>query len=382
MIGVVHKVRFVSSGDSKFNKYIDYIDRNEAARNYKFEEFSLYNNYMDNPEKSGSLFTDNRDHLTKEELENLKDIFEKAQANKSMMWQDVFSFDNEWLEKQGLYNPKEHSVDEIKIRKAIRASMNELIKKEGFENLTYSASLHYNTDNIHVHVASVEINPTRDRGKRKPKTLINMKSKFANNLMDRSEELKKINYIIRDNLIDGQKKFGIKKDKEIKKLVQEVISKLPKDKRQWSYNYNSIQDVKPLLDNITKYYIGNYKEEEFKELEGMLDKEELVLKETYGEGETFRYKDYKKNKIDDLYTRMGNTLLKEIKADVKLEDNNRRLNAESNSHINRSYVGDIINFNQKDINRIKKAIGNDFDSMKNQNAYERLQRKIENDRGY
>lgn len=380
MIGVVHKVRFVSSGDSKFNKYIDYIDRDEAARNYKFEEFSLYNNYMDNPEKSGSLFTDNRDHLTKEELENLKDIFEKAQANKSMMWQDVFSFDNEWLEKQGLYNRKEHSVDEIKIRKAIRESMNELIKKEGFENLIYSASLHYNTDNIHVHVASVEINPTRSRGKRKPKTLINMKSKFTNNLMDRSEELKKINSIIRDNIIESQKEMGIKKDKEIKKLVQEVITKLPKDRSQWNYNYNSLHDVKPLLDEITTYYIENYKKEEFKELEGMLDNEELVLKETYGEGESFRYKDYKRNKIDDLYTRMGNTLLKEIKSDIKLEENNRRLNAQSN--MNQSYSRNIISFTQKDVNRIKKAIGNDFESMKNKNAYERLQSQIENDRGY
>ncbi len=380
MIGVVHKVRFVSSGDSKFNKYIDYIDRDEAARNYKFEEFSLYNNYMDNPEKSGSLFTDNRDHLTKEELENLKDIFEKAQANKSMMWQDVFSFDNEWLEKQGLYNRKEHSVDEIKIRKAIRESMNELIKKEGFENLIYSASLHYNTDNIHVHVASVEINPTRSRGKRKPKTLINMKSKFTNNLMDRSEELKKINSIIRDNIIESQKEMGIKKDKEIKKLVQEVITKLPKDRSQWNYNYNSLHDVKPLLDEITTYYIENYKKEEFKELEGMLDKEELVLKETYGEGESFRYKDYKRNKIDDLYTRMGNTLLKEIKSDIKLEENNRRLNAQSN--MNQSYSRNIISFTQKDVNRIKKAIGNDFESMKNKNAYERLQSQIENDREY
>lgn len=47
--------------------------------------------------------------------------------------------------------------------------MNELIKKEGFDNLLWSGSLHYNTDNIHVNVASVEINPTRkgrERGKR------------------------------------------------------------------------------------------------------------------------------------------------------------------------------------------------------------------------
>lgn len=210
MVGIVHKVRWIQSNSKKFSKYIDYIDREEAVRNYKFEDFSLYNDYMDNPSKSGNLFTADKDFLNEYERRNLKNCFSIAQENESLMWQDVFSFDNEWLEKEGLYDKKTGVLNEKKIIEAVRSSMNELIKKEGFDSLLWSGSLHYNTDNIHVHVASVEINPTgksRERGKRKPKTLINMKSKFANNLIDRSKEQKEINDMIIKNIIDGKKDF-------------------------------------------------------------------------------------------------------------------------------------------------------------------------------
>ena len=127
MVGVIHKVRFIQSGSKKFNDYINYIGRDEATRASNFEKFSLYNDYMSNPEKLGSLFTEDKDFLSKEESDSLKDIFSLAQKNGSLMWQDVFSFDNEWLEKNGLYDSKSHTVDEEKVIAAVRSTMNELI---------------------------------------------------------------------------------------------------------------------------------------------------------------------------------------------------------------------------------------------------------------
>ena len=82
---IVHKVRWVSCGNKKFKSYIDYIDRDEATRNHNFDDFSLYNDYMGNPEKSGSLFTEKNDYMTKKEIKELKKNFELAQKNKSMM---------------------------------------------------------------------------------------------------------------------------------------------------------------------------------------------------------------------------------------------------------------------------------------------------------
>lgn len=85
MVGIVHKVRWIESNSKKFSKYIDYIDREEAVRNYKFEDFSLYNDYMGNPSKSGNLFTSDKYFLNEYERRNLKNCFSIAQENESLM---------------------------------------------------------------------------------------------------------------------------------------------------------------------------------------------------------------------------------------------------------------------------------------------------------
>ncbi|MDH5064877.1 MobP2 family relaxase [Clostridium perfringens] len=376
MVGVINKVKFIRNGSSKFKNFIDYIDRSEATRKKNFDKYSAYNNYMGNPEKIGSLFTKDKHSLTEKEVKKLKKDFDKAQSNGSNMWQEVFSFDNEFLEANGLYDSENGALDEEKIQEATRRAMEELSKREGFKDLTWSASLHYNTDNIHVHIASVEINPSRERGKFKPKTLYNMKSSFVNSLLDKQKDLDKINLLIRDNLIQGKKEMSFKEDIEMRKMVKEIVQKLPSDKRQWHYNYNSMQEVRPLIDNLTKYYIETYKKDEFKELVDRLEKEDKFYKEVYGKRkvETTTYKD---NKIQDLYTRMGNTILKEIKEYVKEEDLKSQKKFE-NLHERWERNKNII-ITKQSISMMKKSLNNDINSMKNQREYEKLQSSIEYD---
>lgn len=376
MVGVINKVKFIRNGSSKFKNFIDYIDRSEATRKKNFDKYSAYNNYMGNPEKIGSLFTKDKHSLTEKEVKKLKKDFDKAQLNGSNMWQEVFSFDNEFLEANGLYDSENGALDEEKIQEATRRAMEELSKREGFKDLTWSASLHYNTDNIHVHIASVEINPSRERGKFKPRTLYNMKSSFVNSLLDKQKDLDKINLLIRDNLIQGKKEMSFKEDIEMRKMVKEIVKKLPSDKRQWHYNYNSMQEVRPLIDNLTKYYIETYKKDEFKELVDRLEKEDKFYKEVYGKRkvETTTYKD---NKIQDLYTRMGNTILKEIKEYVKEEDlksQKKFENLQEKWEINRNII-----ITKQSISMMKKSLNNDINSMKNQREYEKLQSSIEYD---
>lgn len=376
MVGVINKVKFIRNGSSKFKNFIDYIDRSEATRKKNFDKYSAYNNYMGNPEKIGSLFTKDKHSLTEKEVKKLKKDFDKAQSNGSNMWQEVFSFDNEFLEANGLYDSENGALDEEKIQEATRRAMEELSKREGFKDLTWSASLHYNTDNIHVHIASVEINPSRERGKFKPKTLYNMKSSFVNSLLDKQKDLDKINSLIRDNLIQGKKEMSFKEDIEMRKMVKEIVQKLPSDKRQWHYNYNSMQEVRPLIDNLTKYYIETYKKDEFKELVDRLEKEDKFYKEVYGKRkvETTTYKD---NKIQDLYTRMGNTILKEIKEYVKEEDlksQKKFENLQEKWERNRNII-----ITKQGISMMKKSLNNDINSMKNQREYEKLQNSIEYD---
>ncbi|MGM8259263.1 MobP2 family relaxase [Clostridium perfringens] len=376
MVGVINKVKFIRNGSSKFKNFIDYIDRSEATRKKNFDKYSAHNNYMGNPEKIGSLFTKDKHSLTEKEVKKLKKDFDKAQSNGSNMWQEVFSFDNEFLEANGLYDSENGALDEEKIQEATRRAMEELSKREGFKDLTWSASLHYNTDNIHVHIASVEINPSRERGKFKPRTLYNMKSSFVNSLLDKQKDLDKINSLIRDNLIQGKKEMSFKEDIEMRKMVKEIVQKLPSDKRQWHYNYNSMQEVRPLIDNLTKYYIETYKKDEFKELIDRLEKEDKFYKEVYGKRkvETTIYKD---NKIQDLYTRMGNTILKEIEEYVKEEDlksQKKFENLQERWERNKNII-----ITKQSISMMKKSLNNDINSMKNQREYEKLQSSIEYD---
>ena len=376
--GIIHKVRWTSSNNKAFKNYVDYIDRDEATRNYNFKKFSLYNDYMGNPKKSGSLFNMENDYFDEKGLKELKRKFSEAQHNNSPMWQEVFSFDNDWLEKHGLYDSKIHTVDEEKIRNAVRESMKFLIDNEELNNFVWSASLHYNTDNIHVHIAGVQLSNPKEYGYRKGKTLSGMKSKFANNLVSRRKEHNKINELIRENIIDDKDFLELKKDRVMKDKINEIIKKMPSDTRQWHYNYNTLYEVRPLLDELSKYYIDNYKKEDFKELEKNIDNEVQHLKETYGEGkeykfDKFRYENYKETKMKDLYTRLGNSFLKDIKEEIKIAKkiNSRQANSK----------GSFINFSKKDINRIKKSFNKELDNIKNQNRYQELQREIENNRG-
>lgn len=376
--GVVVVSKFVFSSSKTFSSYIDYMNRDEAIRNKSFNRYSLYNEYMGNPEKTTGLFNKDTDLMSENEKLNSKELFAKAQKNKSVMWQDVFSFDNKWLEKQGLYNPKTKELDEKKVKDAVRKSIEFAIEKKCIsETCTWNGAIHFNTDNIHVHVAICEPEPTIQRGKRTQKTLDVMKSKFVNELLDSKENFLDINNIIRKDIVDSKKNSKLKNDRKLKELTKNVIKNLPKDKKQWHYGYNTMNDSKKYLDEMTKYYIDNYKKEEFQELILKLDKQEEIYKETYGVGKRSKFKDYKQNKIDELYKRMGNAFLTEIKDSMKRQEelskaiNQKKINKSTNKN-------NPLIISKKELNDIKKALFNEFDSVKNMNVYQELQYKIDN----
>lgn len=368
-VGVVVISKFLISSNKKFKKYINYMGRDEAIRNEYFNRYSIYEDYMGNPEKTTGLFDSNSNCMSKEEKEYAQKLFEQAQQNGSVMWQDVFSFDNKWLEEQGIYDPITGSLDENKIKNAVRKAIDySLEKKDMKDTAIWNGAIHYNTDNIHIHVAICEPNPKTTRGKRTQKTLDKMKSVFVNELLNSRENYKDINNSIRNEIIDSNKKV---KDKKLKRLAKKVIKNLPDDKRQWHYGYNTMKEANKYLDEMTEYYIKTYKRKEYEELLEKLDKQEQILKEAYGEGGREKYKDYKQNKIDELYQRMGNAFLTEIK-NIQLE-NKKTYNKPFKKRYNKTILS------KKDINRINKALGNEVERAKNISYYEQLQQKI--DRG-
>lgn len=295
----------------------------------EFDLFFSYINYMKDEEKQGNLFTAKNSHLSKEETKTMKNMFELSQENNSPMWQDVISFDNKWLEKNGIYDSKFHTVDESRMQEIVRESMYKMLENENMQDSAiWTASLHYNTDNIHVHIATVEPHPTREekevydqqtgeykreyKGSRKPQSLDKLKSHVVNKIMDRSNEHEKINQLIRGTVQNKkQRDTVLANNRHTKNLFMKAMEELPNDKRQWKYGYESINNARPYIDKITDLYLKQYHRREMKELQQTLDKEVEVMKETYGEGS--QYKDYKQNKLDDLRRRMGNAVLTEMR---------------------------------------------------------------------
>src|SRR5699024_12555630 len=95
------------------------------------------------------------------------------------------------------------------------------------DNALWSASVHYNTDNIHIHIATVETDPTRERVKRKQGALDKMKSRVVNQILDRSDEYNKIDDLIRGTVhYKKDKKISFVVDTNTKKFIHVVLDLL------------------------------------------------------------------------------------------------------------------------------------------------------------
>ncbi|PHE04598.1 hypothetical protein COF62_31055 [Bacillus toyonensis] len=384
--GVVLKTKFVLPSSDAFQNYIDYVDREEAKGEVKLNPkmFETYQDYMGDSEKTSALFTEHAKRLTESEKKSLKEMFKTAHENGSIMWQDVISFHNPWLEKQGIYDEKTKTLDEKKLMDVTRLAMKEMQKREGLEKSSiWSAAIHFNTDNIHIHVATVEPFPTRERGKRKPKTLDAMKGKVVSNLLDRKQEQKQINDLIRNNMVGRKKEDSVFdwRNQHLKPLFLQIYKQLPSDKRQWQYSYNTIQPLKPEIDELSRRYIQHHHKKDYDQFLQKLDKEVKVFKEAYGEGkyDKKQYENYKTNKINDLYKRMGNAFLQEMKAYDKEQ---KRIHHMKKSKSFRKFQQNVSI--QYSMRKVEGAFKSEYESWKNQKYYERMQKEsaYQNERGY
>lgn len=341
MVGCIVKTKFVTPNSDIFGGYIDYIDRENAVRNEHISSYSIYTNYMGNPEKTSDLFTSVSNHLTEEEKEQLKNTYIKAQKNGSLMWQTVISFDNRWLEENGLWNSNTYMLDKNKLMNYCRSSVNAMLKAENLENAVWSAAIHYNTDNIHIHIATVEPTPTRRkmivdgkkelRGKFKLSSIEACKSRMVNQIVEHSLENQKINEIMRESIINSIRDDVLLENKDIVTQYLSVYNKLPSDKRAWKYGMNKIAALRPEIDKITSLYIQKYHGEEYKQLKELLANQNGIYSEAYGGKTNTEYID---NKIKDLYKRCGNRILASMKnfafSDLKEEESSSYIEAEIN----------------------------------------------------
>lgn len=325
--------QFKRPSNQKVGKYIDYIDRSDAQRNRSFKDYNFvekfgrddYTTYMSNPEKTSGLFTDTLDRLTEAQRQQLKEHFNVAQENGSPLWQTVFSFDNSFLIKNNIYNAKTQDLDEHRVMHAVRVAMAELKCKEQLnDTLVWTAAIHYNTDNIHVHIGMMEQQPSRElmefrgrmeyRGKMKQSSLEVMKSKFIHQFMDRTVELNHIQQLVRERLTRNIITFdNLTRTQDLMKRLNELYTILPDDKRLWRYKMTVMTDKKHLLDSISYDLMRYHDNSAYHDLMNALAEEEHLYHRLYGTGSHHRFEEYKQNKLDELYARAGNMILKELK---------------------------------------------------------------------
>jgi hypothetical protein len=278
--------------------------------------------------------------------------------------------------------------------------MKKMLDKEGIsESALWSASIHYNTDNIHIHIATVEPGrtqrPMRDNGEPKgvwrQSTLKAGKSSVVNAILMQQEENQIINDLIRKNIVGGKREKTIAYDKELRQAFLKVYQNLPSNKQYWNYNSTNLGNLnRKNLDELSKLYIQKFHKDDYEAFKQNVKKQQDKYKAAYGDGEKIvNY--YAENKEKELYERLGNSILKEMKEyDRRLEEEERQgrfqdkkmlhytLSRSLDNHaVNNQNIQSGLNTMGNAMYRINKAFRRNFQSLKNLAEYEKLQQKIE-----
>lgn len=400
--GVVCVTKFCKAHASQFESYINYIDRDEATRNDNSLKYNLYQDYMGNQDKTSSLFTETNNELNQQEKQQLKEVFQTAQDNGSLMWQTVISFDNRWLAENGLYRQAEQMLDEDRLKGIVRSAVGKMLKAENLENAVWSAAIHFNTDNIHVHVATVEPDPMREKreyiqyeekmvdGKKfkepirdssgqivkkeeykgtfKPRSIELCKSSVVNEILKERESNLQINHIIRESIVKQKKEHPLSKDKDLANAFLNLYEHMPDcAKNMWNYNNPIMAPLRDEVDQLSRLYLNKYHLGELKELQKRLMIQDENYKQAYGN----TGKSYFDGKMHDLYTRLGNTILREIREyDKEIKEgatNGTRTNYKLKHHPiqNGTSLASALN-------RMKKGLKNEWQKRQNMREYEQL----------
>ena len=354
MAGIVSGVNVITEFETpesaSYSGYIDYMNKEQG----KQEQYKEYNDYL---AKTDSLFTMEKDNLSENEIKELKSLFEKAQENGSVLWKTVISFDNRWLEQNGIYDMKSDILNETKMREAIRKGIDAMLNNEGLQYAFWSAGIHYDTDNIHVHVATVEPIPMRQKkffkqytvsrneknklvhkkpvlngkgeqvvkeeyvGVFKASSIKLCKSAVANEIMQQRDVTLEINSIIRDQILKNKANISFRMDPKLQEQFFKVYEMLPDcPKNMWKYGQNIMKPIRSEIDELSDLYLSVYHGEEMKRIKELLKIQAARYMAAYGD----TGKDYGIGKMEDLHKRLGNIILAEMRTFALEEKENEQ----------------------------------------------------------
>ena len=313
--------------------YYDYLGRPEAFEskdNHSLQEDNeeLMNNlidhnydyfvYMKNEHKSDGLFDNENNLLSQDKIDKYREYEKQSQKEGCPKYIWIVSFDNKFLEENGLM--VKGRVDLNRLKDVARKGANSLIhssKKLDNDNTYWTAAIHTNEDNIHIHYSVCEYHRLEDRrvtyaGKGQDtlelSAMRKMKSVIANDIVGKTRT-PELTAFKRENLIPTFAST-ITASKDIKTLVKKLPPKPPHS--AWKYDSKAVKpfqaDINECIDKII-----NSNEHLKKIYEMYVDAlQDMTKNYEHFYGEKSQATAYAQNQLDDFYNRAGNKLLQAI----------------------------------------------------------------------
>lgn len=352
--GVIFNNHFIYDWHIGTGDYSDYAQRDEAVTKEEnilpdYDSYSVLNdpkilddqsksiheslkseydyfNYMRNKEKSDGLFDATRDKLTTDEINQFREYEKISKKEGCPKYIGIASFDNDFLRENNLIIGDQINIPAIK--NAARKGMNALINKSDkliASNCYWTAAIHTNTDNVHIHYQLLEYHRLENRCKtRKDKDMIersameSLISVMATSL--NANDLTKNLTEYERNILMKQVKYNFSNSLA---KIEELTEKLPNN-RGWQYNRLD-KSTQNQIDNCIRSIISENAEltQQYKNYLTKIEAVQNNSKRRYGEGS--HYTDYKETRLhgkDGFYSRVGNSFLKICK-DYQLDKNQR-----------------------------------------------------------
>ncbi|MEN3239484.1 relaxase MobL [Fructilactobacillus sanfranciscensis] len=333
-----HKGRDQNITDLKNDQ--DILSQSIINKNGKYSDYVEYGakDYATALEKDVNqnltpTFNNEKNNLTKRELETIKKHINVAAKNNNLMWKTVISFSDNFLIKQRIMdNAKDRNLDQKRLKVAIRNQMKAYLRSEGIDtSAEWFGNIHLRGDknqkHIHVHLAIFEQETKREMkfnsitNKQEPRGLFKQKhlNKFKSNILkatklDRTIEKERellINkqVILKDYLDLVSKKEFYKKEWE---YFDSLLKVLPDNKKKWRAKSNSLE-MKPankLAQKIVDNFLNASESNNFKEFTEINLKLKDIYTESYGSNKkTDAFVENKVNEFkEQLINRMYNTL--------------------------------------------------------------------------
>ncbi|WP_124098199.1 relaxase MobL [Ruminococcus sp. Marseille-P6503] len=317
--------------------FLEYMERPEAFNpiyhlNDEFNPQNRYKGgdfltYMSNEEKSDGLFDNEKDRLTQTDKQRYRRLERVSRDEGCPKYFGVVSFDNQFLLEHGILTQRgdgHFNLDVKKLKELGRLGINKMISENSkfdADNVYWNAAIHTNTDNIHIHYSICEYHRKEDRkitqkGNKQDcidvKAFNALKSAIANRIIG-NEHVKQLTEL-RDIIRKGVRAYG-PKEQLLKLMMQLPENVLKSSKQKCGYNSGYVKRYRPLIDSITDSAIRSDPElfRMGKLFSEMTEKSQLLYRKTYGVGNQALYKNFRKNKMNDLKERCGNEVLNAVR---------------------------------------------------------------------